>query len=428
MPEVMQTQPTPNLPLLELEHFKLMAVALAIGLLIGLERGWSARDKADGMRIAGLRTYGLLSVLGGLWALLAQQAGQTLMGFAFLAVTLIVLVAYRGSLKKFENLSITGSIASLISFSLGALALYGHVALASATAVVMTALLGFKPLLHGWVNKLEQQELYATLKFLLISVVILPILPDQGYGPGAAFNPYQIWWMVVLIAGISYFGYFLMKTLGDHNGPVLTGLLGGLVSSTAVTLNLARLNKQYAAMQNVLAAGILLACATMFARILIVLSIFSPALMHKLMPSLAIMGSLTLLLAMLLWRNSRALATEHNITLENPFQLGMALKFAALLGAVMLLSRLLKSYFGDMGTYVLAAVSGIADVDAITLSLAQISHGDAEIKVAGYAIMLAVLVNSGFKSILAGLIGGAGLGWRIGGVLMLAIGVGLLVI
>src|SRR5450759_138144 len=228
----------------ELENFKLLGIALAIGLLIGLERGWRTRDREEGMRVAGLRTYGMISLLGGFSGILAQQVDPFLMGFAFLGLTSVLLLAYNKSVDKFEDFSITSIIASLITFTLGALTIFGHITLASASAVVITSLLGFKPLLHGWMKKLEQQELYATLKLLLISVVMLPILPNQGYGPWAAFNPYHIWLMVVLIAGISYLGYFAIRIVGDQHGPVLTGALGGLVSSTAVTLNLSKLSTQ----------------------------------------------------------------------------------------------------------------------------------------------------------------------------------------
>lgn len=410
-----------NADRIELENFKLLGIALAIGLLIGLERGWSSRAQADGMRIAGLRTYGLLGLLGGLWAMLSLQAGPVLMGFAFLALTLMVLVAYRGSVKKFGNFSITGSIASLTTFSLGALTLYGHSVLAAATAVVITSLLGFKPILHEWINHIEQQELYATLKLLLISVVILPVLPNQNYGPWEAFNPYQIWWMVVLIAGISYLGYFAMRIVGNRHGPMLTGIFGGLVSSTMVTLDLSRLAQQYPGMRNSVAAGILVACATMFLRILLLTFIVNPQLSQVLLPTLLTGFAVTIVSAFLFWRYADDLQQGTQIQLQNPFQLGMALKFAALLAVVMLLTKVLKIYFGDMGTYFLAAVSGVADVDAITLSIAHVAKAKVEISNASYAVLLAVMVNSCFKSLLSWMIGERGLGWRITGATVLAI-------
>jgi uncharacterized membrane protein (DUF4010 family) len=349
------------------------------------------------------------------------------MGFAFLGLTSVLLLAYSKSVNKFEDFSITGIIASLITFVLGALTVFGHIMLASASAVIITSLLGFKPLLHGWLKKLEQQELYATLKLLLISVVILPILPNQGYGPWAAFNPYHIWWMVVLIAGISYLGYFAIKIVGNQHGPVLTGALGGLVSSTAVTLDLSKLSPQYPNMENVLAAGILTACATMFARTLLLASIVNPAVFRVLLPALLIMSIFTYLLAFLLWRNAREFRTSEEVTLENPFQLGMALKFGAFLVVIMLLSKLLKVYFGDMGAYFLAAASGLADVDPITLSLSQMSKEGLEVSVAARAILIAVSVNSGIKSIFSWVIGGRVLGLRVCGTLAGAVIAGLLI-
>ncbi|MDD5578987.1 MAG: MgtC/SapB family protein [Methylobacter sp.] len=410
----------------ELENFKILGISLAIGLLIGLERGWRTRGRDEGMRVAGLRTYGLIGLLGGLWGILAQQINPLLMGFAFLGLTSVLLLAYNKSLNKFEDFSITGIIASLITFTLGALTVFGHIMLASASAVVITSLLGFKPLLHGWLEKLEQHELYATLKLLLISVVMLPILPDQGYGPWAAFNPYYIWWMVVLIAGISYLGYFAIRIVGNQHGPVLTGALGGLVSSTAVTLDLSKLSTQYPNMENVLAAGILTACATMFARTLLLISVMNPALFRALLPALLVMSIFTYFVAFLLWRNARGFRTNEEVTLKNPFQLGMALKFGVFLVVIMLLSRLLKVYLGDLGTYFLAAISGLADVDPITLSMSQMSKEGLEGSVAARAILIAVSVNSGIKSIFSWVIGGRALALRVGSTLVGAVIAGLL--
>lgn len=167
----------------------------------------------------GLRTHGLISLLGAICGLLARQSNPLLIGFAFLGLTLILLIAYSKSLDKFADFSITGIIASLLTFTLGVLTVFGHITLACSTAVVITSLLGFKPLLHGWMKKVEQQELNATLQLLLISVVILPVLPDRDYGAWAALNPYHIWWMVVLITGVSYLGYFAIKLVGDRLVP-----------------------------------------------------------------------------------------------------------------------------------------------------------------------------------------------------------------
>lgn len=414
--------------MIELENFKFLGIALAIGLLIGLERGWRTRDRNEGMRVAGLRTYGMIGLLGGLSGILAQQVDIYFIGFVFLGLTAILLLAYSKNLDEFKDFSITGTVAALITFILGALTVFGHITLAAASAVVITSLLGFKPLLHGWLKKLEQHELFATLKLLLISVVMLPILPDHNYGSWAAFNPYHIWWMVVLIAGISYLGYFAIKIVGNQHGPVLTGALGGLVSSTAVTLNLSRLSRQYPNMGNVPAAGILTACATMFARTLLLTSVMNPTLSLMLFPALSVMTALTYLAAFLLWQSKREFQAIEEMALANPFQLGMALKFGAFLVVIMLLSKLLKFYFGDMGTYFLAAASGLADVDPITLSMSQMSNEGLNVSVAAKAILIAVSVNSGIKSIFSWVIGGRALALKVGATLAGAVAAGLLII
>jgi uncharacterized membrane protein (DUF4010 family) len=413
--------------MIELENFKLLSIALAIGLLIGLERGWRSRELGEGMRVAGLRTYGMISLLGALSGILAQQMSTYFMEFAFLSLASILLVAYSKGLDTFKDFSITGTVASMITFTLGALTVFNHIALAAASAVVITLLLSFKPLLHGWMKKLEQEELNATLKLLLISVVILPILPDQNYGPLAAINPYQIWWMVVLIAGISYLGYFAAKIVGNQYGPILTGALGGLVSSTAVTLNLSRLSTQYPETKNVLAGGILTACATMFIRTLLLTSVVNPALSQMLLPALLVMSIFTYSVAFLLWKNGREFRTSEEIKLENPFQLGMALKFGAFLVVIMLLSKLLNVYFGDMGSYFLAATSGLADVDPITLLMSQMSRDGTNLNIAAKAILIAIFVNSSVKSVLTLAIGGQALGFRVGAPLIGAVVAGLLI-
>lgn len=413
---------------IELVTFQQLGIALALGLLIGLERGWRTRDLDDGMRVAGLRTYGLIGLLGGLSGILAQQVHPLLIGFVFLGLSAVLLLSYSKSLNKFEDLSITGMVAALITYVLGVLTVFGHVTLTSATAVIITALMSFKPLLHGWLKKLEQQELNATLQLLLISVVMLPILPNQGYGPWAAFNPYHIWWMVVLIAGISYLGYFANKIVGQQHGPLLTGALGGLVSSTAVTLNLSRLSVQFPHQENALAAGILTACATMFARMLLLTSIMNPILFQLLLPALAVMCLFTYLMAFIFWRSASDLKTTEEVKLENPFQLGMALKFGAFLAIILFFSMLLKVYFGDRGTYFMAAAAGLADVDPVTLSMSQMSKVGLDLSVAARAILTAVSVNSGVKSVFAWNIGGRGLGVRVGGALTVAVVAGLMML
>ena len=409
----------------EFTAFYELGAALALGLLIGAERGWSEREQAEGQRVAGIRTFALIGLLGGVWGLLSIELGQVLLSVAFATLAAVLVVAYSVSQRLDADVGITGVIAGLLTFAFGAMATLGHVTLAAVGAGVTTILLGFKPVLHAWLQRIEQRELYAALKMLMISVVVLPLLPDQGYGPWDALNPYKIWWMVVLIAGISFVGYFAMKIIGERKGILATGLFGGLASSTAVTLNLARIGRHHNSMNNVLAAGTLIACATMFPRILIVTSIVNWPLAQTLFWPLFVMMVVTYGTAWLLWRRSRSHESGEADPLQNPFELRPALLFAALLSAILLLSRALAEHFGDTGIYLLAAASGIADVDAITLSLADMTGDTLTTPAAAFAILIAACVNSLVKSGLSLGIGGRNLGLRVGAPMLVVVSSGL---
>lgn len=243
----------------DIHQITLLGTALAIGLLIGVERGWASREAEDGQRIAGLRTYGLTGLLGGGAGLIAQYIGATTFGFLFVgfAISIAVAIVFAKQRQARTDISITGLVTMLLTFVLGALATLEHPALAASAAVGATMLLQFKGVLHRWLQKLEEREMHAALQLLVISVVLLPILPDHGYGPLDAINPYEIWWMVVLIAGISFVGYFLVKIAGTKKGVILTALAAGMASSTALTLHFSRLSTQKKTLKSTLASGIL---------------------------------------------------------------------------------------------------------------------------------------------------------------------------
>ncbi|NTW49007.1 MAG: MgtC/SapB family protein [Chlorobiales bacterium] len=187
-------------------------------MLIGIERGWRERKGEESVHMAGVRTFGLIGMLGALWAMLAENMGPLLLGLAFVAFAALMIVAHVLAVKRDMDYGLTTVVASLITFALGALAMRGYETVSAAVAVVTTTILGIKPILHGWVERLEQKELFAIFKLLLISVVILPALPDRGFGPWDALNPYEIWLMIVLIAAISFVGYFAMKVAGPKRG------------------------------------------------------------------------------------------------------------------------------------------------------------------------------------------------------------------
>ncbi|MBM2829473.1 MAG: putative rane protein [Gammaproteobacteria bacterium] len=395
--------------------FYYLSVALAIGLLIGVERGWKEREAKEGRRIAGVRTYGLIGLLGGGSALLAERFGALTLGLALIGLAGALTTVYFVNLRRGdEDVSITSLITGLLTFVFGALAATGEVAIAAASAVVTTLLLSYKPLIHRWVSALEAEELRAGIKLLLISVVLLPILPNQGYGPWQALNPYAIWWMVVLIAAISFIGYFAIKLAGARRGAIFTGLFGGLVSSTAVTLHFSRVSRRDTALVSMLAMGVLLACGTMFPRMLLVASVINPALFKLLLVPAAVMALLAYLPALVYWQAQSSIQSESVSLLQNPLELKTALSFGMLLALVMLLGKALQESAGEAGVLALAAASGVADVDAITLSLARMSHDDLDLQIAVTGIVIAATINSLVKGGMATFIGGRDIGMRVG--------------
>lgn len=402
------------------EIFLRLAIAFAIGLLIGLERGWHRREAPEGERVAGLRTFGLIGLLGGATLLLAGVLGEAVLAVGFLALAAILLVAYRVRAGRGQDVGITSIVAALLTFVLGALAVAGYESIAAAAAVVVTLLLNYKSQLHRLISALTAQELGATLQLLLISVVALPLLPNQRYGPWEALNPYAIWWMVVLIATISFVGYFAVRIGGVRRGILFTSLSGGLASSTAITLHLSRMARSNASLAPVLAIGTLVACGTMFPRILLVAAVLNPALLRPLAAPLGLMAACVYLPALLLWYRQRGSEVEVEATLRNPLELRAAISFGVLLAVIMLLGHGLKAWYGETGILALSMASGIADVDAITLSLSRMSLQELGTGVVLTGIVLAAAVNSVTKAVMASAIGGRRMGLRVGGPLLAA--------
>lgn len=378
----------------ELDMFKRLGLALAIGLLLGVERGWQRRDDVPGSRVAGVRSFALIGLLGGLWALLGLKMGDSLLGMAFLAFSALVVTAHVMRLRQTNSLGITTEIAELVTFCLGAVAVRVDMALAAAGGVVTLALLSLKPVLHGWVARLQEMEVAAATKLLLISVVFLPLLPNEGFGPGLALNPYKLWLVVVMIAAISFVGYFAIKIAGPRIGTLLTGFFGGLASSTALTLSFSRIGKTAPDLQRVLAAGVAVAAGTMFLRILLIVVLLNPSMTQSLALPMGMMALVCYVGAAVLWFDRGGAAGTSTMELQNPFELGTAVKFGLLLAVIMVAARLLKSWIGDQGLYLLAAVSGIADVDAIAISMANQAGVETAFDVAALAIVIGSFVNT----------------------------------
>lgn len=404
-----------------------LGIALLLGSLIGIQRGWQSRDTRAGLRIAGVRTHTLVGLLGGLVALLGRHSGQWLLAVGLLGVVAITLVAYRARSRDQTDYSITGSIGLVLTFCFGALAMLENPAIA-ATAAVMTAfILDNKQEIHGLLHKLQEHELDAGLKLLLISVVMLPLLPNRDLGPGGAINPYEIWWMVVLIASVSFLGYFAIRVGGTEKGIFFTSLFAGLSSSTALTLHYARLSRQSPVLSPMLAAGILLACGTMFPRILVYCALINPALLAGLWLPVVVMTLLLYGPAAWIWRRHRTLTCVDQPALSmNPLDLKAAMLFGGLILLIMLLGEWLKNALGKAGILLLAIASGVTDVDAITLSLTRMSLSGIEPATAVLGIVLAASVNNLVKAGMALALGEAALGRRVAWVMGASLLAGLL--
>ncbi len=403
-----------------------LLVALAIGFLIGLERGWSKRELEPGRRIAGIRTFGLISLLGGLTMLLGRESSIWVIALAFGGLGLLVASAAFIEAQRTGEYGITTEVAVFIAFILGALAMTPYAKLAAATAVITAIILGTKPLLHQWVRKLEAEEIYAVFKLLLISVVMLPILPRRAYDPWGAFNPYEIWWMVVLISAISFAGYFAVKIAGGGRGILLTGMLGGLVSSTAVTLSLSRMAKATPEGHRIFAAGVIAASTTMFPRILIIAGLLRPQLSELLLGPIVLVTAIGYLFVWWLVRGQVHRASKAKLKLQNPFEFGVALRFGLFLAMILWLTQILKDWMGLAGIYLTAAVSGITDVDAITLSLAKLAEDPAMLRIAAVGILLAAAVNTVVKAGMTVFIaGGAMARYVVTGFLLILTGGGI---
>ena len=405
-----------------------LAVALLLGALTGLQRGWAAREQKSGERVAGMRTYALVGLLGGIATLLSLKVTAWVLPSTLLAVCIAAVIAYRARMLQMGNYSITGIIGLLLTFSFGALAVAVDITIAATAAVITTIILDNKNEIHSALNRLQEHELDAALKLLLISVVMLPLLPNEDMGLGGMLNPYKIWWMVVLIASISFAGYFAMRVGGTEKGILFTSLFAGLASSTALTLHFSRLARQTPQISALLSSGILLACGTMYLRILLYCAMITPTLLGYLVAPLLVMTLVLYFPALLIWRTYRNGTRVEQPTLNNnPLDLKSALLLGALLTVILLLASVLQQWLGNAGIYVLAAVSGITDVDAITLSLARMSQSGLESRIVLIGIIIASSVNNLMKAGMAVSIGGRAMLLRVALPIVLSLLAGLAV-
>ncbi len=385
-------------------HLQAFLLSFAIGLLMGIER--ERRPSAK----AGLRTFALVCMLGTLAAMLDQLTGNHwLLPSGLLAVAALIIAPYTRQ-RRTEDPGTTSVAALLVCYALGAIVWHGHSQLAVMLAVLTTMLLYFKAELQGFTSRLTATELVSILQFAVLSLIILPVLPNRDFGPYGAFNPYQVWLMVVLISGVSLVGYAALRWVGARYGAPVIGLFGGLVSSTATTMVFARHARRDAALIPTAAMVVLLANLVMMGRLTVLAAVLAPELLLRIAAVIGTAMALGLIAA--LWQIVRTASSSHLPMPEvrNPTEMRVALTFGLIYGAVLLLSAWLNDIAGDKGLYAVSFISGLTDVDAITLSslrLHTLARLTAEQTVV--SIALAMLANLCFKFGLAASIGGAAL-------------------
>jgi uncharacterized membrane protein (DUF4010 family) len=401
--------------------------SLAIGLLIGLERERNPSAKA------GLRTFALVAVFGTLSALLSDKLDTPWLVLAgMLVVAGMIVTAYRSPPDQEADPGTTTIIALLLSYGLGAMVWFGMAKLAVMLAIGITVLLYFKPELHGISQKLSRRDLVAVLQFSVLTFIVLPILPDQSYGPYDAFNPHQAWLMVVLISGLSLTGYAALHIVGSRYGAPLLGLFGGLASSTATTLIYSKHGKGNLSMQNLAASVIVIASMVVLVRLFVVSSVLAYGSLPALVPLFA--GGLFAGLGVALynWRKMSQATELYIPETANPAELHAALGFGMLYVVVLLITAWMADVAGSQGLYAVAFVSGLTDVDAIVLSsLRLLSLGQLSEPQAVIAIAIGFLSNLLFKFGMVVFIGGWGLARQVAvGFAAISLGVlgGLLVL
>lgn len=382
--------------------------SLAIGLLIGLERERSPAARA------GLRTFSLVALAGTLGAVLAEKTNAPWLLAAGLLVLggMMVATYWRDPVEGDPGTTTVAAV--VVCYALGALVWYGLEQLAVTLAVATTALLYFKPELSGVSRSLTRLDLVSILQFAVLSFVILPILPNQNYGPYNALNPYQIWWIVVLISGLSLAGYAALRVAGPRHGTLLTGLFGGIASSTATTLAFSRHGRDSPQLAGMAALVILLANWVVLARLSVLIVVLAPTLLLSVLP-VFIGGALGgLVVIYLAWRNLDTRDDAPRLEMKNPTEIRAALSFGVLYAVVLFAAAWLSDLVGSRGVYAVALVSGLTDLDAITLSSLRLFNlGNLQAHETATAILLAMLANTVFKSGLAVVIGGATLARKV---------------
>lgn len=404
-----------------------LAIAFGLGLIVGLQR-----QKSD-HEMAGVRTFTLISIMGVISAFLARDYGNPFIIPVFgICLTALLVTANIIKVKRLndDDIGQTTEVAALLMFAVGAYLVMGDRVVAVIVGGTITILLYLKEHLHSFIDKLEEKDLAAIMTFVGISLVILPLLPDKTFGPMDVLNPRNIWLMVTLIVGISVVGYFIYKFVGKKVGTISNGILGGLISSTATTVSYARKTKEVKDIDNLAAFVITTASTVALVRVLVEIGVVIPEKLSVVsLPLISVFLLMAILCIGLFYIINKNGGDEKMPDPENPAQFKSALLFGLLYGGILLAVAFTKQEFGDEGLYIVAIISGLTDVDAITLSVAQMMKTEGLNTSVGWRlILIAVLSNLAFKGVMAAILGSRKLTKWVGVSFGIIITFGLLVL
>jgi len=393
--------------------FARFAVALGIGLLIGLERGWRSREEEPGQRTAGIRTFGLTGLLGGTAGALTQllggpasPGGGILLGLAFAAYSAVLALFCREENRADRRFSVTTTVAGMVAFALAAYAMVGDVVMAAAAAVAAAVLLAMREGLHGWLERITWDELRAALILLTMTFIALPLLPNESIGPYGGINPREVWLIAIVLAAVSFFGYVVVKRLGPGHGMLLASAAGGLVSSTAVTVANARHAVANVGASRLLAGGVAAATAICFLRVVAIVAVLKPSLFILVAPaSLAAALTATACALALVYGGRDDDSRQQVFEIRNPFSFWPVVGFAVLLSAIIMLTRAASEIFGASGAVVGATLMGLADVDSVTISIVKLVPQSLSELESALAILAAVASNTVSKIAIGAAIG-----------------------
>ncbi len=397
-----------------------IGLSLALGLLVGVQRGWATRDGGPGSRFAGVRTFGLLGLAGGIAGALHGRA-EGLATVLLAASAALVVLGYWRATQRDPSISGTASLVGLLTMACGFLAGGGNYGLASAASGVMVMVLAMRRQLHGWVRAIDESEMMAIARFALIALVVLPLLPDTRFGPYQAWQPRQLWMVVVLVCGFSFLGYIAARKLGASRGVLATAAAGSVVSSTAVTASLGGKLRNGEGDPAVLNAGIALASAVMYARVMAL----TGALAGHVLPSMALWAvpGLVVSLAGAAWlmlrQDAGDPARDGQLPLRNPFAIGPALLLMLLVMVLTVLAHWVQERWGDAGLATVLALSGMMDVDSAIITMGNLPPGALPPATAAMVLMPPVLLNTAVKAGMAISLAGWRQAWP-GAVVLLA--------